>query len=162
MKSTIRKYTILSFSIILILVLGYYRDFIFKGINAIVQAKELSVSYTAPSSLQFIQAYSISFLLKIKWTLTFLFSLGYLGISLFTIQNIFHNPKFNKITLATYLITGLVSGLFMATGFIFTGISDKMYEFSRYLMGMAQSPIILMILIPAFKLSSQEHSNIPN
>lgn len=158
----IRKFSILSLIVLLILVLGYYRDFIFKGVNAIIQAKELNVSYTAASSLQFLHTYPIPFLLKLKWTLTLIFSVIYLGITLFTIHFIFRNPKFNRITIITYLTVGFISGVFMLTGYVFTGLSDKMYEFSRYLMGMAQSPIILMILIPGFKLSLQERSNIPN
>ena len=162
MKASLRKYSMLLFIILLILTLGYYRDFIFKGINAILQSKELNASYTPAASLQFLQTYTISQLLKLKWGLTLLFSLIYLGITLFTIHLIFNNPKFNRVTIGTYLVIGLLSGFFMATGFVFTGLSDKMYDFSRYLMGMAQSPIILMILIPAFKLSAQEHSNIPN
>ena len=162
MKTSIGKYMILSVIIILILFLGYYRDFIFKGINAILQAKDLQASYTPAVSLQFLQHYSYPSLLKIKWGLTLLFSLTYLGIALYSVHLIFRNPKFNRITIATYLVVGLISGLFMATGVVFQGVSDKMYEFSRYLMGMAQSPIILMILIPAFKLSLQEHNNIPN
>jgi len=162
MTRNFRKFSILSLIVLLLLVLGYYRDFIFKEINAIIQSKELNASYTAAPSIQFMQDYATSFLIKLKWTLTLLFSLVYLGIALFTIHLIFRNPKFNRITIITYLVVGFISGIFMLIGYVFTGLSDKMYEFSRYLMGMAQSPIILMILIPAFKLSLQERSNIPN
>lgn len=162
MKSNFRKFSILVLIVLLILIMGYYRDFIFKEINAIIQAKELDVTYTAAASLQFMQAHPVPFLLKLKWILTILFSLAYLGVALFTIHLLFHNPKFNRITIITYLVVGFISGIFMGLGFVFTGLSDKMYEFSRYLMGMVQSPIILMILIPAFKLSLQERSNIPN
>ncbi len=51
----------------------------------------------------------------------------------------------------------ILSAIFIALGFLFSGASAKMYEFARYLMGMLQSPLILMILIPAFKLAEKEN-----
>ena len=66
------------------------------------------------------------------------------------------------MTIGLYAFVTVIAGMFMITGYVIEGISEKMYEFARYLMGMAQSPIILMILIPAFKLSEQEQTNIEN
>jgi ABC-type Na+ efflux pump permease subunit len=64
--------------------------------------------------------------------------------------------------IGVYAVVMLLSGLFMILGAAFEGLSDRMYEFARYLMGMVQSPIILMIMIPAFKLSGSEPNNITN
>src|SRR3954468_19472054 len=113
MKASIKKYLTLSIIIILILFLGFYRDFVFKTINSILQAKDWDALFTPPPSLQFLQNYSYAALLKIKWVLTILFSLAYLGVALFTVHTLFHNRKFNWITIGTYLVVGVISGLFM-------------------------------------------------
>jgi hypothetical protein len=162
MKSPVRKYLILVLIIILILFLGYYRDFVFKTINAIIQATSLQVPYAAPASLAFLLNYTMGELLMIKWALTLVFTMLYFVVALFTVHITFHNKKFNRITIGAYVVIMLLSAIITATGKLLPGISEKTYEFSRYLMGMAQSPIILMILIPTFKLSIKEDSNIPN
>lgn len=61
------------------------------------------------------------------------------------------------ITILTYVGIIILSAVFTTIGYLFEGTSEKMYEFARYLMGMAQSPIVLMILIPTFKLSEKEN-----
>jgi hypothetical protein len=161
-KRPVVKYLILALIIVLLLVVGYYRDFIFKGINAIMQAAYLGVPYTAPPSLAFLLTYTPAELSTLKWWLTLLFTVVYFAIALFTIHILFHNKRFNQFTIGAYVVVLLLSALFTATGRLLPGVSDKTYEFSRYLMGMAQSPIILMILIPTFKLSLKQDSNIPN
>ena len=64
--------------------------------------------------------------------------------------------KYIRITFAVYIAIILISALFIGFGLLFKNSSETMYEFARYLMGMAQSPIILMVLIPALKLSEKE------
>ena len=69
---------------------------------------------------------------------------------------LFGNRNFFKITIWSYVAILLVSGILITIGYVFKGTTEKTYEFARYLMGLAQSPLILMILIPAFKLSEKE------
>jgi hypothetical protein len=47
----------------------------------------------------------------------------------------------------------------MLTGLVLSQFSGKMYEFARYFMGIAQSPLVLMILIPVFKISKKEKTS---
>ncbi len=162
MKQPVRKYLLLLLLIILILIAGYYRDFIFKCINAILQAMDYEASYTPPPSLLFLKNYSYSALVKLKWGLTILFSLIYFLITIITLNLLFQKRKNILITAGSYCFVMLLSGIFMLIGYLFQSLSGQMYECARYLMGMAQSPVILMILIPALKLSSQEPNNIPN
>lgn len=155
MKS-LKKYILLALIISLLLFFGYYRDFVFKNINGLLKAWDYNLTYNLPPSLQFFENYDYDTLLNIKWLLTLLFSLIYLLIALKTIRLLFENKKYTRITLAAYIAVITVSALFIATGLIFKSTSETMYEFARYLMGMAQSPVILMVLIPAFKLSEKE------
>jgi len=144
--------------IALLLVTGFYRDFVFNSINALLQAWDANVSYYLPPSLEFLEKYEYDTLLRIKWVLTFAFSFVYLLISIVTIRFIFNKKRLILITAAAYAGIMLLSGAFMLTGIIFSSASEKMYEFARYFMGMAQSPLILMVLIPVFKLAEKENT----
>lgn len=161
MKRFTKKYILLLLIVCVLLLMGYYRDFVFKTINALLQAKEYDAVFTSPPTLQFLDHYSAEALIKLKWALTLLFTLVYCGITLFTINIVFGKKKYNQLTIAAYAVIILLSGMLMLLGYAF-GLAEHMYEPARYLMGLAQSPVILMILIPAFKLSGQEHNNIAN
>ena len=145
-----------AFIIACMLILGFYRDFVFKNINALLQAWDHDMDYAMPHSLRFFSSCEYDTIVNIKWLLTLAFSIAYLGISFAVIRFMFHNNTYNRITIASYGGIILVSALLILTGFIFKGSSEKMYEFSRYLMGMAQSPVVVMILIPAFKIAEKE------
>ncbi len=144
------------FIIVCMLILGFYRDFVFKSINALLQAWDHDMDYPMPRSLSFISNYGYGTIVNIKWLLTLIFSLAYLGISIAVIRSMFHNRSYNRITIASYAGIIAVSAVLIVMGLLFKSTSEKMYEFARYLMGMAQSPIVLMILIPAFKLAEKE------
>lgn len=150
--------TALSITIITILVIltGYLRDSVFKTINALLRSWDLGQDYFLPPFLSFLENYEYDTLVNLKWLLTLLFSILYLMLSIFTVKLIFNDRKYFKITIWTYAGIIILSGFFIVIGYIFSGTSEKMYEFARYLMGMAQSPIVLMILIPTFKLSEKE------
>lgn len=148
--------------IVCLLLLGFYRDFFFKNINALIQSHELNVGFSMPSSLSVFDNVEYTSLIKIKWILTIAFSVFHLLISIIAIKILFENKKYIRITIGVYIALTLVSAIFITTGYFFPGISQNMYSFSRYLMGMAQSPLILMILIPAFKISERESTKITN
>jgi len=151
-----KKIVKLSLIVCFLLFLGFYRDFVFKSINALLKAWDFNMDYAMPSSLRFLENYQYDTLLNLKWLLTFVFSLLYLIIALITVHLLFKNKNYLRITIGTYLGIAIFSGIFMLIGHYFQTTTNKMYEFARYFMGMAQSPIILMVLIPAFKLSEKE------
>lgn len=139
-----------------LMILGYYRDFLFKTINGLLKAWDFDVDYVMPASLNFLENYQYETLLNIKWALTLFFSILYLILALITIRMLFKERKYFRITIASYIGITLLSFTFIGIGYLFHSTSEKMYEFARYFMGMAQSPIILMILIPAFKIAEKE------
>lgn len=142
--------------ILLAILTGYLRDSIFKTINALLRSWDLDQDYFLPPFLSFLENYEYETLENLKWLLTLLFSLIYLLISIGAIKLFFNNSKYIKIAIFTYIGIIFISGIFILIGLVFSSTTLKMYEFSRYLMGMAQSPIVLMILIPTFKLSEKE------
>lgn len=161
-KNNLKKYTALVIIAVIAVLSGYLRDTVFKTINAILRAWDLDEDYNLPAFLSFLNNYEYNTLVNLKWLLTLLVSILYLIISLFAIKILFNNKKYIKITIFTYLGITFISAIFIFTGMIVENTAEKMYEFARYLMGMAQSPIILMILIPAFKLSEKESNKTSN
>lgn len=155
-SSSISRNIALIFLAVSIILSGYLRDSIFKSMNALLRAWDLDQDYYLPKFLSFLQEYEYDTIVNLKWLLTVLFSILYLFFSILAVKLLFNDRKYFKITLLIYLGILIVSGLFITTGFIFESTSEKMYEFARYLMGVAQSPIILMLLIPAFKLAEKE------
>lgn len=162
MKRSPKKYIFLLLIVCILLLLGYYRDFVFRTINTLLQAKDYDAVFTSPPTLQFLDHYTYPGLIRMKWALTLLFTLVYWGISLFAIKIVFDEKKYNRIAIGVYAVILLIAGLLMLAGYVFDALSGSMYEPARYLMDLLQSPVILMILIPAFKLSGQEHNNIAN
>jgi heme/copper-type cytochrome/quinol oxidase subunit 2 len=158
-KKVFKSYELLLKTILILVSLlsfGYYRDFLFKTINGLLKAWDFDVDYVIPPSLKFLENYQYDTLLNLKWVLTLVFSIVYLMIALFAIKTLFNNRKYTQIAIGTYLGIILFSSIFILIGYLFHSTSEKMYEFARYFMGLAQSPIILMILIPAFKISEKE------
>jgi len=155
-SSSIQRNISLIILAILVIFSGYLRDTIFKSMNALLRAWDQDQDYYLPSFLSFLQDYEYTTVENLKWLLTVLFSIIYLFFSILIIRLLFNEKKYLKIVVFTYLGILILSGLFIFTGFLFSNTSQTMYEFARYLMGMAQSPIILMILIPTFKLSEKE------
>ena len=142
--------------IILLVLLGYLRDSVFKSVNALLRAWDNDQDYYLPSPLSFLENYEYDTLVNIKWLLTLIFSLIYFVIGIFSLRLVFGDNRYLGLLITAYLSVIVLSVMFIGTGMLFSGVSAKMYQFARYLMGMAQSPIILMILIPALKLSEKE------
>ncbi|CAN5519616.1 hypothetical protein BH10BAC1_BH10BAC1_12520 [soil metagenome] len=161
-KSSPSRALALVFMAILIIGSGYLRDSIFKSMNALLRAWDLNQDYYLPRFLSFMENYEYETIVNLKWVLTVLFSILYLLFALIAIKLVFNNRNYLKITFYTYIGIIILSGIFISIGFIAKGSAEKMYEFARYLMGFAQSPIVLMVLIPAFKLSEKESNKTLN
>jgi hypothetical protein len=158
MVKQFKKYSCIFIVVLLLLFVGFYRDFVFKSINGLLKAWDHDLGYYLHSSLAFLENLEYDTLVNLKWFLTLLFTLIYLAIAIFAVKIFFSQKKFILITCAVYIGITAVSALLMISGIILSN-SPKMYEFARYLMGIAQSPVILMILIPVFKLAEKEKNN---
>jgi len=140
--------------------LGFYRDFVFKSINALLKAKDFEATFTLPSSLSFFQNMEYNTLGTTKWILTLICALLFLIISVFFIKILFVNKNYIKYTIWSYILITTLSFLIIALGFLFKKHFQDFYSVSRYLMGIVQSPILLMILIPAFKIAEVQQKEI--
>ena len=142
-KSGKMKYIKLTFGVIILFSVGFLRDFVFIKLNN----KLGTPMGTLPFSLYaFDNPYYI-----LKWVLTQAFCDVYLLIACFIIYTIYKNKKYVKITIAFYVSFMAISLISLGIGHLLN--NDAMgYRFARDLMGLVQSPALVMIMIPAFKL----------
>jgi hypothetical protein len=154
-RKGIKTVLLVIFLLFLIVFAGFLRDYLFKSINALLRAWDYDQDYFLPAPLSFLENYEYDTLVNMKWMLTFLFSFIYLFISIASLKMVFGDHRYRRLCIYTYAAVMLLSGIFIGCGMLFSK-PEKMYEFARYLMGMAQSPLVLMILIPALKLSEKE------
>lgn len=127
--------------ILVILAAGYGREIVFVKTNALIQ--QIDARYSIEGD------WSRSSLMTFKWVMTFMFSGFYLGISMALVWLLFKSKTFVQITVLFYAIFFLISLLFFGSGYLFTD-PETAYSMSRSIMGMVQSPVMIMLLIPAF------------
>lgn len=139
--------------ILIIIVFGFMRDFLFKNINyqmyhLYYQSTEeppISPLLYALLPLTYYQLYTI------KWLLTGFFSVLYLGITLMGTYLVYPQKSNLYYVMYCYGVLLLLSILFFGGGYVI-GDPDLGYTYTRKCMGVAQSPLILMGLIPALRL----------
>ena len=132
---------------------GFIREFLFVNINC--QLAYLYYDYgksCLDKDLYELSAWTYDELMDLKWHLTILFTVLYLILSVGTINTLFHNRPYLLWTIAGYLGVMLLSG-FLYMGGNMIGFPHEGYRMARVCMGVLQSPLPLMALIPAFKLA---------
>ena len=127
--------------VICIIVLGFLREYIFVSIN------EKTGMGPGGSGSLFIW----------KWVLTFVFSLLYFFLSAAILLALFNSKKYIWLAAGIYaalFIFALIAG---ACGYLFFSF-EKAYPFVRTILGIAQSPIVMIILVPACFFSVKNSS----
>ena len=142
---------------ILFMILGFSRDYLFVNIN--YQASKTYYhridDYHVAEGLKFLETWSYTKLYYAKWVLTLLYMTMYGSLTFAGIYYTFKNKQYNKYTLMSYaLLFGLAGLVYMSGNVVLT--PDRAYTISRQIMGWLQSPIIAMILFPAFYLSEKK------
>ncbi len=144
------------FFVFIFISFSFFREFIFKNINAHMWYLfyENDRSHLSPY-LNFLNEFSYKKLYWFKWGLTIFFSLAFLGFSILIISLIFAEKKFLLFTIYFYFGILVISGLSYSAGWLLNEV-EKGYTISRFFMGLVESPFILIFLIPAFKLAGSE------
>lgn len=112
--------------------MGFLRDYFFVSINHFIE-EGADVSG------------KLSFL---KWVLTILFSILYLLTTCSFLYILFRNPKYIWIAVFSYLLLFAIALLSAVAGYFFSSF-ESVYPFIRNVLGVAQSPIVMMVLIPS-------------
>ena len=90
--------------------------------------------------------------------LTILFSLAFMLWSIICVNALFKNNNYIKITIGVFTLLVIISSIFYFLGSL-TGNTSFGYKFARIFMGIAQSPLPLMLLVPAFLLAEKTSKN---
>ncbi len=141
------------FLVILFLVFGFVRDFVFINLN-----EQASVTYYhsveshVSASFHFLSAYTYPQLFALKWILTITFALFFMGLTIAIVRLIYKEKTFLHLTLLAYGVLFLLAAIFFILGQI-KPLNLNGYVISRFFMGIAEGPVVLMVLLPAFKLS---------
>lgn len=127
-----RRKFFIAILIVVAIATGFFRDHVFVVINNAIdtgsdEAKNLSM---------------------LKWGLTALFSLLYLSISGLLVYLLFRSKRYVWVTIISYCILFLIAFLAALSGYVFSSF-EEVYPFVRRIMGVAQSPVPMMVVIVA-------------
>jgi len=143
------KNSIAALLLVIIFFLGYIRETSFLILNTVINNYPFpyNASYVSPPN--FLYSFNNQTLIAVKWGLTFGFSVIFFLMSFILINFYFKNKNFNKITSWAYLFLVGVSFLIALLGIIM-GSFDETYALSRFFIGLAQSPLVPLVLVVLF------------
>ncbi|NNC82395.1 MAG: hypothetical protein HKN79_02360 [Flavobacteriales bacterium] len=134
---------------IVLVILGGFRDILFVNINEQIAYNDgLIENYRVLEQFDFLNNYDSPALNQVKWILTILFTVVYLGLSMITFRMILKDMKGSLWILYFYLSAFAIAGVIFIAGWLFNE-PELGYTLSRVVMGALQSPFPLMLMIPA-------------
>ncbi len=136
-------------------ILGYYRERFFVALNHLLYVKYYHNNEASDldSITNIFRHWSYQAIYYFKYPLT-LFSVLVFGVlSFFCVRLVLNNKKSGRFIINSYLILLTLAALSMLYGYFFKQrLQDDEYTLSRWLMGIAQSPIPAIVIIAAHKL----------
>lgn len=150
MKNSIKYF----FFICLFAILGFSREFFFVNVN-----KQLYKLYyhdsdvIIPDSLNFITQFEYTTLYYLKFPFTIIYFLAFFFTSYFAVKLICNDKKNAKWIIYIYAILLVLSGISMTYNYLINNqFNGDEYTFSRWLMGIAQSPLVAFFIIASSTL----------
>lgn len=140
--------------IALFAILGFSREFLFVNTNnQLFKLYYHRDDIKIPNSLDFITHFQYSTLYYLKYVFTILYFLAYLFTSFFAVKYICQNKKNAMWIIYIYAILLLLSGISMTYNYVINNqLNGDEYTFSRWLMGIAQSPLVAFFTIASSTL----------
>ncbi|HXC07268.1 MAG TPA: hypothetical protein VNZ86_21050 [Bacteroidia bacterium] len=158
------KYRTSFFVLLVVLIFiasGFFRDYVFHNVNAQMRTSYYGQKDTElDPGMKFLEGYTYLKLYYFKWILTLLFSVLFMGYTLALIRLYFPLKTYLRWVLLAYGFLFGVAALFWTGGFL-ANHSEKGYLIARFLMDMTQSPIMLIVLIPALRMLKKENAETP-
>jgi len=146
----------LFFIFILIIITGLLRLFVLENINYQLHHLYYGTSSSSMhSSLSFLRSFSYDALIKVKWLLTCAFTVTFYIYARWALNIIFRKGVHIKALNYTYISLIVLAFLF----YFLDGVIGELgagYKVSRFVIGIAQSPLPLVVLIPIFTLVNQD------
>lgn len=135
-------------------ILGFSREFLFVNINNQLYSLYYHHNdFKFPASLACLKKLDYTTLYYFKYPLTILYFLIYFFTSFFAVKLICLHKKNYFWVIYIYVILLVLSGVSMSYNyFINNQFAGDEYTFSRWLMGIAQSPLVAFFIIASGKL----------
>lgn len=144
--------------ILFLIILGFFRDYFLRYYNLyLYQLYYNDSSYAVPESFLILKKFTYMQLYYAKYFLTVFFILIYFVITLLVVKYEFANRTFLWICFYFHAVLLLTILIFYFYGWMVNS-TEKYSGISRSFLALMQSPMMLMILFPAFKLSSNLNS----
>lgn len=150
MSNSLKKKTLIASSIIAVIILGFFREFLFTHINEQLFALWYDEPSRASDAIPCLKSVDYYTLYYTKWFLTALFSVLFYGVTIGLLKIIFDTSYWKEI-LIIYGALIACSVITMAYGYA-TNTLEETYLLARLFMGVAQSPLVLMVMIPGIWL----------
>ena len=151
------KYILFVFFCILFGVLGYYREFFFGHYNNTMYYL-FHGNTTVPVHPQFQAFLNIPYktVYYLKYIFTLLSFLLFFGLSFWCLKVFTNNKNLLKWFTYSYLVLLLLSSVLMLWSYFVKGKLDSdEYSVSRWLMGIAQSPLPVLFFLATAKLNEE-------
>jgi hypothetical protein len=143
-------------------IIGYFRERFFEHLNIILAGvyrgtDEYSLlNLKMPAVMAPFSKMSYATLYYAKYGFTLIWAIVFYTISYFALRKLAANKNILKFLTWSYLLLLILAGISMAIGyFINSTLKNDEYTFSRWLLGITQSPIICLILLASEKLYSK-------
>jgi hypothetical protein len=146
---------LIAFFLLLFAVLGYLRESFFLNLNHILFSKYYQRPPDMPVApvMLFFNRFDYATLYYLKYPFTAIGAFIFFLANYFTIRLFTRSKYLLRILVYTYCIMFLLAACSMLYGYMVKGrLADDEYTLSRWLLGIAQSPIICLILLASEKL----------
>jgi hypothetical protein len=128
--------------------LGYYRDVLFRHVNSQISVLEYgSDAFEFWWGTGFLEHFTLEGLYRFKWVGTIVFAVLNYGLSLMVLLVWFRSKKNVVLLSLMYAAVFFMAAIGMIIGKLLPGAAEYMYYFSRWLMGAAQSPLLVMVMV---------------
>lgn len=133
---------------------GYFREYFFVHLNYIMFEKYYGhASFPPPAVMRPFTQFSYTTLYYTKYLATALSVAVFFLLNYFALAVLTQEKKLKRFLVYTYLVLLFLAAGSMAWGYFVNGrLQDDEYTLSRWLMGIAQSPLIFLILLASEKL----------
>lgn len=153
------KVRVILFFLLVFGVTGYLRERFFEHLNIIMASvyrgtDEYALLHTKmPMVMKPFSHMSYATLYYSKYAYTLIWTLIFFTISYFALKRLVTDKKIIKFLVYSYVILLALSALSMVYGYLATNsLKNDEYTLSRWLLGIAQSPIICLILAASEQL----------
>jgi hypothetical protein len=129
----------------LIVISGFFREFVMININWIIKHLTQGNPNFAQPIFNPLLNWDVSNLILLKWLLTMFFTVYFFSLTYVIIKQKFQNKIYTNYVIMFYLALIIGAAIIYGLGFV-TNSSQNVYTSTRNLIGIAQSFIPLMIV----------------